>query len=304
MSELAPHLFNALSLGAIYALIAVGYSMVYGIVRLINFAHGEVYMAGAMVAWWLTERTWWVGGATVPMIVALPLSMLACAALGVAIDEIADRPLRAKPRIVVLITAIGVSLALQTTAMLLFGASPKSFRSEAVPSFFTTVVFSMGEADILGKEVAIWGAAFAAMIALDLLVHRTRIGRAMRACALDQPTAALMGIDTNAIIAITFAIGSALAAVAGVLHAIKLGGNIDARMGYYPGLIAFAAAVLGGIGSIRGAILGGMVIGVVQALVEGLWSTSHGLTGAFGVMIAVILVRPFGLLGKPEAKRA
>jgi len=304
MADLTPHLFNALTLGAIYALIAVGYSMVYGIVRLINFAHGEVYMAGAMVAWWLTEQPWWAGGETIPLLLALPLSMIACAALGMAIDQVAYRPLRSKPRIVVLITAIGVSLALQTTAMLLFGASPKSFRAASIPAFFGATWFSVGQADILGKEVAIWVAAAASMVALDLLVHRTRVGRAMRACALDQPTASLMGIDTNAIIALTFAIGSALAAVAGVLHAIKLGGNIDARMGYYPGLIAFAAAVLGGIGSIRGAILGGMVIGVVQALVEGLVSTSHGLTGAFAVMIGVILVRPYGLLGKPEAKRA
>ena len=298
MEILAANLLNALTLGGIYALIAIGYTMVYGIIKLINFAHGEVYMAGAMFAWWF------VTALKIPLLLALPLSMIACAIMGVAIDFVAYRPLRKSTRLAALITAIGMSLGLQTVAMLLFGARPKSFPSEVVPAFFDSRLAMLAGNPIYGKEVAIWIAVVISVVCLDVLVHKTNIGKAMRACAQDQATAALMGINVNRIISVTFAIGSALAAVAGVLYALKVGGNIEPRMGYYPGLIAFAAAVLGGIGNLRGAILGGMLIGAIQAMGAAYLSTKYDFAYAFGAMILVILFRPYGLLGKPSAKRA
>ncbi len=298
MEQLAQHLLNALTLGAIYALIAVGYTMVYGIIKLINFAHGEVYMAGAMFAWFFVTQ-WGVH-----LLLALPMAMVCCALLGAALDFIAYRPLRNSTRLAALITAIGMSLILQTVAQLVFGARPKSFPSDVVPAFFGNELFTVFGSSVAGKDVAIWVAALVSMVGLDLLVRKTTVGRAMRACSLDQKTAALMGVNVNRVIVYTFMIGSALAAVAGVLYALKVGGNIEPRMGYYPGLIAFAAAVLGGIGNIRGAMLGGMLIGATQALGAGYLSAAYDFAYAFLVMILVILVRPYGLLGQAGAKRA
>lgn len=301
MENLAPHLANALTLGAIYALIAVGYTMVYGIIKLINFAHGEVYMAGAMFAWWFVTE--W----NIHVLIALPMAMVCCALLGASLDYIAYRPLRNSTRLAALITAIGMSLILQTVAQLVFGARPKNFPDDAIPAFFAnqSEFFTwLMQTPIYGKDLAIWGAALVSMIGLDFLVRKTKVGKAMRACSLDQKTAALMGVNVNRIIVMTFMIGSALAAVAGVLYALKVGGNIEPRMGYYPGLIAFAAAVLGGIGNIRGAMLGGVLIGVTQALGSGYLSSSYDFAYAFLVMILVILVRPYGLLGSAAAKRA
>jgi branched-chain amino acid transport system permease protein len=303
MEEFVGHILNAITLGAIYALIAVGYTMVYGIIKLINFAHGEVYMSGAILTWWAVEEM------KVPLVLALFLSMIACAILGAAIDYLAYRPLRNSSRLAALITAIGVSLSLQTIAQLVFGARPHAIPDEAIPAFFKTgyIYFEgiNGQTPLFfGKDLALWIAAAISMVALDHLVRKTKTGKAMRACSMDQTTAALMGIDVNRVITFTFMIGSAFAAVAGVLYSLKVGGNIEPRMGYYPGLIAFAAAVLGGIGNIRGAMLGGIILGATQALGTGYIDSRYDFAYAFAVMIVAILIRPHGLLGKPEAKRA
>ncbi|MBI2190725.1 MAG: branched-chain amino acid ABC transporter permease [Planctomycetes bacterium] len=297
MEEFVAHLLNACTLGAIYALIAVGYTMVYGIIKLINFAHGEIYMTGAMLAWWFVTSL----GA--PLLLATAMSMAGCALVGALLDRVAYRPLRKSGRLAALITALGMSLSLQTLAQLVFGARPKAFPDESIPPFFTSGWKVFGTT-LYGKDVAIWAAAAASMAGLDLLVRRTRTGKAMRACSMDPAMAALMGIEVNRVITLTFMIGSSLAAVAGVLYALKVGGNIEPRMGYYAGLLAFAAAVLGGIGNLRGAMLGGLLIGMTQALFAGFVSSQYDFAFAFAVMILVILVRPFGLLGQPEAQRA
>ena len=297
MEEFIGHLLNALTLGAIYALIAVGYTMVYGIIKLINFAHGEIYMAGAILGWWF------VAVLRLPLLLAALLAMVCCALLGALIDYVAYRPLRKSSRLAALITAIGVSLSLQTIAMLIFGARPHSIPDAAVPEFFTKG-YTVLNYTIYGKDLALWIAAAASMVILDFLVRGTKMGRAMRACAQDKETAALMGINVNWVITFTFMIGSAFAAGAGVLYSLKVGGNIEPRMGYYPGLIAFAAAVLGGIGNVRGAMLGGLILGATQALGTGYIDSRYDFAYAFAVMVLAILIRPYGLLGKREAQRA
>lgn len=366
--------FNALTEGATYALIAVGYTMVYGIVRLINFAHGEVYMIGAVGTWWLFTSP------QVPLWAALPLSMALCAGLGWFLERVAYRPLRRSARLTALITAIGMSLILQTTVQLLLSPNPQAFpeRAEArarqdgtrlldrpdetspelarlnagklvpvwrgdladrpagwvpvawrrdaagepavawlraadvqvqqgLPALLNENVLGGADMKLPVKDVLIWVVAGGMMLGLHLLVQRTRLGKAMRACAQDMTTAALMGIDVDRVIVITFMIGSAMAAVAGVLYSIKVGGQIGFAMGYYPGVIAFTAAVLGGIGNLKGALLGGMVLGVCRAA----WAAyapqelkAYDFAFCFSVMIAVIIFRPYGLLGRPSATRA
>jgi branched-chain amino acid transport system permease protein len=298
LSEFVGHLFNALTLGAIYALIAVGYTMVYGVIKLINFAHGEIYMFGTFLGLMAVAGLGWHLG------FAIILAMAGCAALGAAIDAVAYRPIRGSSRLAALITAIGVSLSLQTVAQLIWGANPRAFPTEGLPAFLLRPVLSVAGANLLGKELLVWVAAVLMMLLLHLLVGYTRIGKAMRACAEDKVTAALMGIPVNRVIAVTFMIGSAMAAVAGVLYSLKAGGNISFRMGYYPGVIAFAAAVLGGIGNLKGAVLGGMLIGFTQALCGGYLASQYDFAFAFGLMIVVILFRPWGLLGRPESARA
>ncbi|RMG14291.1 MAG: branched-chain amino acid ABC transporter permease [Planctomycetota bacterium] len=368
-------LFNALTLGAVYALIAVGYTMVYGIIQLINFAHGEVFMIGTFAGLLLFAQL------SVPLSLAILLAMLVCLMLGVVIDFTAYLPLRRKhpladtisiagltgfcglaiayfllaraeqsqaaasglrialgvllaaiplalfalaicglygklgrpkasvtsDRLSALITAIGMSLSLQTIAQLVWGADfyvfPPFAKESLAHTVFESDVLTLGSATLKGKEFVIWVVTAALMVGLNGLVHRTKIGKAMRACAQDQKTAALMGVNVDYVIAVTFMIGSALAAIAGILFAIKVGGNIYFRMGYYPGVIAFAAAVLGGIGSIRGAVVGGLIIGATQAVAQVKWA-EYDFAFAFGLMILVILFRPWGIFGKPGAARA
>lgn len=362
-------LFNALTEGSTYALIAVGYTMVYGIVRLINFAHGEVYMVGAVTAYWLFVTP------QVPLWLALPMAMGVCALLGWALDRLAYRPLRRSTRLAALITAIGMSLILQTIVQMVFspnfyafpeaprvkvrepdvvarerpdpsapalgplriGAEVLAWEGAAPQEGWTAIAWSRPgaakpelawvpaegvhvqqglppalNADLLHgaeiklpvKDVLIWIAAGAMMFGLHLLVQKTKLGKAMRACALDQTTAALMGIDVNRVIAATFMIGSAMAAVAGVLYSVRVGGNIYFRMGYYPGVIAFAAAVLGGIGDLKGALLGGMLLGFAKAFWATYLPSEYDFAFCFSVMILVIIFRPYGLLGRPSAVRA
>ncbi len=306
-------LFDGVTIGALYALIAVGYTMVYGIIKLINFAHGEIFMVGAFAGLLVVQA---VGAAlgvpeTVPgqfilllgLLLALGTSMAVCALLGWGIERVAYRPLRKATRLAALITAIGISLSLQTIVQMIT-AQYHNYPTELLPGFLDSAALSFGNVKLLWKELAIIGAAAVMMIGLDRYVHLTKMGKAMRACALDKDTASLMGVNVNRVIAVTFMIGSAMAAVAGILQGIKVGGNINFRFGYYPGLIAFAAAVLGGIGNLRGAVLGGMVIGFTRVFLGAYISPSYDFSFAFGVMILTILFRPWGLLGRPEATRA
>lgn len=397
MTLLANQIVNALTLGGIYALIAIGYTMVYGIIRLINFAHGEIYMVGAFLGVLLITEG-------VPFGAALALAMGMCAMLGVVIDTVAYRPLRHAPRLAPLITAIGVSLMLQNIAMLLWSASERPFpdlhptfivrptgrdadsqgasfldalesrlRAENLPQirrldrlgprelsvafrlgtetndarghlrnvrrnlleemkhasptldldaeetrlphWFDRAAFSLSldperPVELKWKVVLIWAVTIGLMLALEALVHKTKVGKAMRACAQDKTTAALMGINVNRIIALTFAIGSALAAAAGILFGLYRGSGIGYRMGFQPGVFAFSAAVLGGIGNIRGAMLGGAILGIVQVAANAYitrWlgvNSNYEFAFALGLLILVILVRPTGLLGRAAAERA
>ena len=304
MQVLLQQLVNGLSIGAAYALIALGYTMVYGVLRLINFAHGEVYMAGAVVAYYLAQ---WVSPLAQPLTVKLAIifggTMAFCAALGFAIEFFAYRPLRNRPRLVVLITAIGVSLLLQNLAQLpaVFGPTPRMFPPllEARP----VISWPVGEGFVVisSHDLLSIGLCLVLMLLLLWLVKGTRSGLALRAVSYRFDTASLMGINTNRIITLTFMLGSALAAVAGVVDAIRY--DVKPLMGLLPGLKAFIAAVLGGIGSIPGALIGGLLMGVIEALVKQYLSSSHADGVAFLVLIVILLVKPSGLFGRSQVEK-
>ncbi len=298
-------IINGLVQGSVYALVALGYTMVYGILGLINFAHGEVVMMGAMVS--LSALSLMAG---LPPLVSLPLSLLLavafCMLLGYGIERIAYRPLRHAPRLAPLITAIGVSIVLQNLAMLIWGRDYHSF-----PQLFANHAHRMAGAIINDIQLAIVVAAFLMMAGLMLVVHRTRLGRAMRAVAENQHAAQLMGVDVNRVVSVTFMMGSALAAVAGVMVSANYG-LAHYYMGFLLGLKAFTAAVLGGIGNLRGAMLGGLLLGLIESLGAGyIGDITGGFMGsqyqdvfAFLVLIAVLIFRPSGLLGERLAERA
>lgn len=298
MAQFLEQIMNGLVLGGIYALIAVGYTMVYGIIQLINFAHGEIFMLGAYFAFTLIFYL------NVPFWIALPISMILCAAIGMLIDYIAYRPLRNASRLSALITAIGMSLGLQNLAQLIWKADQRSIPNASLPDFFlsTNAISLPGGAALPYRDLFIILLALVLMIALNRLIHLTKVGKAMRACAQNKVAANLMGIKTNQVIAVTFAIGSALGAVAGVM--VGLREVIEPMMGYYKGVAAFAAAVLGGIGNITGAMLGGILIGLAEALGAGYINSSYRIAIAYIIMIIVILIRPSGLLGKSTENRA
>ena len=304
---LLQQILNGLVLGSVYALIALGYTMVYGILQLINFAHGEVLMMGAMVAAWMVPKLLAAG---VPAPLALAIVVLAaipvCVALSVAIERVAYRPLRNAPRLAPLITAIGMSIVLQTVAMMIWKPNPIVF-----PDLLPTEPVPIFGAILAPKQILILVVAATMMAGLLLLVHRTRLGRAMRATAENPRIASLMGVDANGVIAATFAVGAALAAVAGVLVALNY--NIaHFAMGFIPGLKAFTAAVLGGIGNIAGAMLGGLLLGIIESLGAGyIGDLTGGFLGshyqdifAFAVLILVLLFRPSGIMGERVADRA
>jgi len=304
---LLQQILNGLVLGSVYALIALGYTMVYGILQLINFAHGEVLMIGAMVAAWLVPMLLAAG---VPAPVALLIVVLAaipvCMALSVTIERVAYRPLRNAPRLAPLITAIGVSIVLQTVAMMIWKPNPIVF-----PDLLPTEPVPIFGAILAPKQILILVVAATMMTALVLLVNRTKLGRAMRATAENPRIASLRGVNANQVIAATFAIGAALAAVAGVLVALNY--NIaHFAMGFIPGLKAFTAAVLGGIGNIAGAMLGGLLLGIIESLGAGyIGDLTGGFLGshyqdifAFAVLILVLLFRPSGIMGERVADRA
>jgi branched-chain amino acid transport system permease protein len=299
VQELFQQLANGIAWGSIYALIALGYTMVYGILRLINFAHGDVYMVGAFAAYYLAIATG-AGGAHASLPLALLVllgSMLVCALLGILIEFLAYRPVRRSSRITALITAIGVSLFLENVGLRVFGADPKFF-PQLIPPRRITIAGVI----VTNHQVTVVVVSILLMVALTLFIHRTRTGKAMRAVAFNRDAASLMGINVNRIITITFAIGSALAAAAGVLVGLT-NPKIEPLMGIMPGIKAFVAAVLGGIGSIPGAVIGGLVMGVSEYLVVGYVSSTYRDAIAFIILILVLLIRPAGLLGRNVAEK-
>ncbi|MBX5465245.1 MAG: branched-chain amino acid ABC transporter permease [Clostridia bacterium] len=288
MTAILQQIVNGLSLGSIYALIALGYTMVYGIIKLINFAHGDIYMVGAYVAFFAVSLY------NMNLGVALLLAMLVAAGTGVLIERVAYRPLRNAPRIAALITAIGVSFILENGGILVLKPDPRAFPD---PIQWRQIRLLGGGLVLSTQDLFIVGVTVAMMLLLVYFVQRTRTGRAMRAVAYDMQAAALMGIDVDRTIAVTFAVGSALAAVAGLLVGLYYN-RIDPLMGLIPGLKAFIAAVLGGIGSIPGAMLGGYLLGVIEALVGGTQFSLFRDAVSFALLILILLVRPAGLLGR------
>ena len=298
MHDLVQQLINGLSIGATYALIALGYTMVYGVLRLINFAHGEVYMVGAVTAFYVAKALPSHLGVWIVLPLALLGAMVVCSVLGFTIEYFAYRPLRNSPRLVILITAIGVSLLLQNLAQLpfIFGPTPQRLpilKAEPVISFH--IGSNPTPVTISNHDLLSFGLAIGLMLALTWVVLRTRTGLALRAVSWRFDTASLMGINTNRIISFTFVLGSALAAVAGVVDAIRY--DVRPLMGLMPGLKAFVAAVLGGIGSIPGALVGGLLLGLVETLVKAQWS-AYADAAAFVILILILLLRPSGLLGR------
>lgn len=300
-------IINGLVQGSVYALVALGYTMVYGILGLINFAHGEVVMVGAMVA--LATIQVLLAAAVSPLLVlvlGVMVAVVVCMALGYSIERIAYRPLRKAPRLAPLITAIGVSIVLQNLAMLIWGREYFSF-----PQLLPNHSHNIAGAIINEVQIAIVLVAILVMAGLMLLVHRTRLGRAMRAVAENQAAASLMGVNINQVISTTFMLGSALAAIAGIMVSANYG-VVHYYMGFMLGLKAFTAAVLGGIGNLRGAMLGGVMLGLIESLGAGyIGALSGGILGshyqdalAFVVLIAVLIFRPSGLLGERVSERA
>ncbi len=291
------HLIDGIGLGSVYAIIALGYTMVYGIAKMLNFAHGDVIMVGAYICFFA------VSSFGLPPLVGVLLAMLVCTVLGVVIERLAYKPLRQAPSLAVLITAIGMSYLLQNGAQLLWTPNPKVF-----PNFFSTVnpdgtkttglsLFG-GELTVSYATLVTIAACVVIMIALTLFTGKTRMGKAMRACSEDKDAARLMGVNVNATISMTFAIGSALAAIAGVLLCSSYP-TLVPTTGSMPGIKAFTAAVFGGIGSIPGALLGGILLGVIEIMGSAYIATQLSNAIVFAVLIVTLLVRPAGLLGKP-----
>jgi len=296
-NELLQHLINGLTLGAIYSLIALGYTMVYGILKFINFAHGEILMAGTYAGYYfyffLYDPSKGAAYTIGIFISALLVAMIASAALGVLIEKIAYKPLRKAPRLAPLLSAIGVSIILANLAAMFFGTKSKKFEYP-----FDNSSMQIGGSSITPNQLMILAVGLIMMAGLKLFVDRTKLGKAMRATSQNQPVAALMGINVNLIISLTFAIGSALAAVAGVLIALEY--KVYPTMGTMAGLKAFIAAVVGGIGNISGAMLGGIILGLLETFGVVILGIPQGLkdTIAFSVLILILLLRPSGILMK------
>ena len=284
--QLIQQIINGVSLGSIYALIALGYTMIYGIIKLINFAHGDVYMFGAYVGFFA------ISVAGLPIFPALLISMAITACLGMLIERLAYKPLRHAPRISLLITAIGVSFFLEYAGMYFVTPTPRTF-----PPTELNFAFEVGGFVINGQQLLIFSITIILMALLTYIVQKTKLGKAMRAASFDTETAQLMGIDSDRVISMTFCIGSALAAAAGVLVGVYYN-TIDPLMGIMPGLKAFVAAVLGGIGILPGAVVGGIILGVIEALVAGFISSTFRDAAAFAILILVLLIKPSGLFGK------
>ena len=299
MENLLQQLLNGITWGSIYALVALGYTMVYGVLKLINFAHGEVYMIGAMAGYYAAHA---LGLAQAPsigsLVLVLLISMAACGLLGALIERVAYRPLRSAGRLAPLITAIGVSLLLQNAGQLVFGADPKFFP----PLLRSEEVIRAGGVAVSNIQLTVLVTALLLMAGLQYVVRRTRFGRAMRAVSYDAPAAALMGVPVDRVILGTFVLGSVLAAAAGILVGLS-NPKIDPLMGLMPGLKAFVAAVLGGIGSVPGAMVGGLLLGVIETFVTAYLSSTYRDAIAFVILVVILLVRPTGLFGAPQTEK-
>jgi branched-chain amino acid transport system permease protein len=299
MHELLQQLINGLSLGAIYALIALGYSMVYGVLKFINFAHGDVLMIGAFAGFYaapaaaaILHDPWMV------TVAVLLWAMIVCAILGVVIERLAYRPLRNQPKLAVLITSIGVSLLLSYGGQILFGVNQKPF-----PDLLPPIRVSLGAGvTVSGNHLLVMAVTLGLLFALRWIVLKTRFGLALRALSQNRDAAALMGVNSDAVIALTFAVGSALAGAAGVLYAMNIH-SIEPLMGTIPGIKAFVAAVLGGIGSLPGAAVGGLLLGLSECLLGGSFLSSYRDAIAFGILILILLIKPSGLFGSTAAEK-
>jgi branched-chain amino acid transport system permease protein len=282
-------LINGISLGSIYALIALGYTMVYGIVMLINFAHGDILMVGAYTGFYILEA---MGPSPLSLVFAFLASMIVCALAGITIERFAYRPLRSAPRLNSLITAIAVSLILQNGARVLpfVGPNPRQFPT------MPTVNIPLGMFSISNIQVIVIVVSIVLMLLLNYIINWTKIGKAMRAVSFDMKAASLMGISVNKVVAFTFALGSILAAAGGILFATAYP-QIDPTMGAMPGLKAFVAAVLGGIGSVPGAMLGGYILGVAETMTKGFISSQFSDAISFSILILILLVKPTGIMG-------
>lgn len=299
MNEFIQHTINGLALGSIYALVALGYTMVFGVLQLINFAHGDIFMVGSFIGLYAIryvvpgmEPSLWTA------LIVIVIAMIGSAIVGVIIEKFAYRPLRKAPRINILITAIGVSLFLEYGGQLLFGASP-----QFVPEILPRKLIDIGGDIILdSNQITIFVISFVLMQILQFLVFKTQFGRAMRAISHSLDTANLIGINVNKVILITFVIGSALAGAAGVLYGVAYP-KIDPLLGLLPGLKAFIAAVLGGIGNITGAVIGAILLGLSETYVAGYLSSTYRDALAFVILILVLLIRPAGLLGTKKIEK-
>jgi branched-chain amino acid transport system permease protein len=303
MEYFLQQLINGLTLGAIYGLIAIGYTMVYGIIGMINFAHGDVFMIGAFISIIAFALLWMSGVSSVPIaiLLVLLLTMIFTAAYGWAVERIAYRPLRGSFRLAPLISAIGMSIFLQNYVQLLQGA-----RIKPLPPLISGGIILMEgngfAVQINYTQMIIMAVTVGLMVVFTLLITRTALGRAQRACEQDRGMAALLGIDVDRTISLTFVIGAALAAVAGLMFALYYG-VVDFFIGFLAGLKAFTAAVLGGIGSLPGAMLGGLLIGLIEAFWSGYFSVEYKDVAAFTILVLVLIFRPTGLLGRPEVEK-
>jgi branched-chain amino acid transport system permease protein len=299
MQDFIQHIINGISLGSIYALIALGYTMVYGILKMINFAHSDVYMVGAFAAYYIARL---LGIQSSPgigtLVTLLVASMLFCSLLGLAIERLAYRPLRHAPKLNILITAIGVSLFLQYGGQVVFGADPKVF-PEIMQDF---VLFNIGNVELKSFDVTVLIVSLLAMLGLQFLIYKTKVGKAMRAVSSNASVASLLGVNPDKIITLTFVVGSALAGVGSVLVGMKYP-KIDPLMGMMIGLKAFVAAVLGGIGSVGGAVVGALIMGLSEEMVVAYLSSTYRDALAFGILIVILIFRPAGLLGKYSAEK-
>lgn len=299
MQDFVQHIINGISLGSIYALIALGYTMVYGILKMINFAHSDVYMVGAFAAYYFAR---WLGIENDPGLSTLAtlivISMICCSLLGLAIERLAYRPLRNSPKLNVLITAIGVSLFLQYSGQVVFGADPKVF-PEVMKDF---VIFSIGVVEIRSFDITVLVVGLLAMLGLQYMLFKTKIGRGMRAVSANPSVATLMGVNPDRIIAFTFVVGSSLAGIGSVLVGMKYP-KIDPLMGMMIGLKAFVAAVLGGIGNVAGAVLGAMIMGLSEEMVVAYLSSTYRDALAFGILIVILIFKPAGLLGRYSVEK-
>ena len=297
MSEFIQQLINGLSLGSIYALIALGYTMVYGILKFINFAHGDIFMLGAFSGLYISRLLGFNSESITSALIVLLLSMVVCSTIGVIIEKLAYKPLRNASKLTVLITAIGVSLFLEYTGQLVFGAAPQSF-----PTLLKNYNINFLGATLGSNQIVVIVSALFLMNTLRLVVMKTKMGTAIRAVSNNLTAASLMGININTVISFTFIIGSSLAAAAGILFAINYP-SIDPLMGILPGLKAFIAAVLGGIGNFPGAVIGGLVIGIVETFTVGYLSPTYRDAIAFAILIVILIVKPTGLMGKKEIEK-